>query len=179
MPCYLFKNTSETFTTTFGPKPCTYQNSIKFQPNSPNPSLSLFFPLLSLQDQLGHTLAGHLSLFPSLILFVPCSWTKGGGSPRQSLPRSHPPSLSHSSHPQPPTSVEPPPRSTLEPHRPVPARANPPLPFPEARGHLVHAHADQGAGVKPAPATTPPEPPSHRRRRPMVGCRPRRPLATL
>jgi hypothetical protein len=99
MPCYLFKNTSETFTTTFGPKPCTYQNSIKFQPNSPNPSLSLFFPLLSLQDQLGHTLAGHLSLFPSLILFVPCGWTKGGGSPRQSLPRCHPPSLSHSSHP--------------------------------------------------------------------------------
>jgi hypothetical protein len=79
MPCYLFENTSEKFTTTLGLKLCTFQNSNEIWPNSPKPSSFLFFPPFSLQTRPRHTLAGHrLSL--SHILFVLCAWTqkKGG-----------------------------------------------------------------------------------------------------
>jgi hypothetical protein len=46
MPCYLFENTTETFTTTLGSKLCTFQNSDEIWANSPN--LLLFFFFLSL-----------------------------------------------------------------------------------------------------------------------------------
>jgi hypothetical protein len=52
-----------------------------------------------LQTRPRHTLAGHLSLPLSYSLCPMHLDTKGGGSPRQSLPRSHSPPLSHSSHP--------------------------------------------------------------------------------
>jgi hypothetical protein len=46
MPFYLFENTSETITTTFGSKLCTFQNSNEIRPNSSN-LFFLFFPFLS------------------------------------------------------------------------------------------------------------------------------------
>jgi hypothetical protein len=69
-----------------------------------------------LQTRPRHTLAGHLPLPLSYSLCPMHLDTKGGGSPRQSLPRSHSPPLSHSSPLQPPTSVEQPPRRAPGPH---------------------------------------------------------------
>jgi hypothetical protein len=129
-----------------------------------------------LQDRPGDNLAGHPSLLLSLMLFVPCKWTLGRGAPEANLAQDlslspSPPCTPNQHHPiareRPPT-----------PHLPVPTRAKPLSLSFEDRGHPEHACADRGVGGKPPPATSPPGPPSHRRRRPMDGCRPRRPLAT-
>jgi hypothetical protein len=87
MHCYPFKITSEPFTTTIGSKLRTFQNSNEFRPNSSNPSPSLFFSILPLQNrQRSQALARPLSPHPSPSYSL-CPMqldTKGGGSPRQS-----------------------------------------------------------------------------------------------
>jgi hypothetical protein len=180
MPCYLFENTSKTFTTTLGSKLCTFQNSNKFGRIHQN--LLLFFSFLS-----SSFFANSTKTHPSRPFSLPLSNslcpmhldTKEGGSPRQScqdltLPLSLTPALSN---PQPASSSRP------GEHQDPTCKSltSPPSPLPslEARDHPAYARADQGAGGKPAPATTPPEPSSCRCRRPMAGCRPRRPLAVL
>jgi hypothetical protein len=122
---------------------------------------------------------------PSRLLSLPLSYspclihlhTKEGGSPRQSCQDRTPPlSLTPAlSNPQPASSRHP--GECQDPTcKPLSTPTSPLLSL-EARGHPARARADQGAGGKPAPATTPPEPSSHRHRCPMACCRPRRPLA--
>jgi hypothetical protein len=107
---YHLKVTSEPITTTIGSKPRTFQNSNEFWPNSPIFLLLFSFLFLSLQDRPGDTLAGHPSLFLSLMLFVPCKWTLGREAPEANLAQRSPLSLSHPLHPAPPISATPPTR---------------------------------------------------------------------
>jgi hypothetical protein len=94
MPCYPLKITSEPIITTLGSKPCTFQNSNKFWPNSPNLILFFSFFLFSSPTRPRR----HSSRPFSLPLPYPLALSVGhkeGGSPRQILPRLHSP-RSHS-----------------------------------------------------------------------------------
>jgi hypothetical protein len=51
MLCHPLESTSEPIITTLGPKPCTFQNSFEFRPNSQNLVLFLFFSSPSLANQ--------------------------------------------------------------------------------------------------------------------------------
>jgi hypothetical protein len=177
MPCYPLKNTSEQIITTLGSKPCTFQNSSEFWPNSPYLFLFFYFFLFPSPTRLRR--------HPSRLFFLPLSYSsclihldkEWGGARGKYFKDLHSTPLSHPSHPLPPINVEPPPRCTLEPHRPVPAQPQPLSLSLETRGHLELTLADQGTGDKPAPATTPPAGLSHCRHYPTACCRPRRPLA--
>jgi hypothetical protein len=132
MPCFLFENTSETFTTTLGSKLCTFQNSNEIWPNLAKPSSFLFFPLFPLQTRPRHTLAGHLSLPLS---YSPCPMrldTKGGGSPRQSCQDLTLPSFSLQPSPTPNQHRA----ATQESTRTPPASHSPPLPHPSPLSKL-------------------------------------------
>jgi hypothetical protein len=132
-----------------------------------------------LQTRPRHTLAGHLPLPLSYSLCPMHLDTKGGGA-RGNLCQDHtlPLSLTPApSNPQLASSSRP--GEHQDPTCKTLTYPTSPLLSLEARGHPAHARADQGAGGEPAPATTPPEPISHRRRCPMAGCLPRCPLAAL
>jgi hypothetical protein len=178
MPCYPLKITSEPIITTLGSKPCRFQNSNEFWPNSPNLILFFSFFLFSSPTRPRR--------HPSRLFSLPLSYstcpipldTKKRGEPKENLAKIALPSLPLTS-----TTLNPQPASS---HRPGEFR-NPtckPLLSPTSpllslkdRGHLELDHADQGAGDKSAPATTPPVGPSHRRHCPTACCRPRRLLA--
>jgi hypothetical protein len=121
-------------------------------------NLLLFFSFLSL------LFANLTNTNPSWLSSLPLSYslclmhldTREGGSPRQSC-QDHTPPLSLTpalSNPQPASSSRP--GEHQDPTcKPLTSPTSPLLSL-EAQGHPVHAHADQGAEGKPAPATTPP-----------------------
>jgi hypothetical protein len=174
------KITFEPLTTTIGSKLRTFQNSNEFRPNSSNFLLlfSFLFPFFARSTR---RQPSRPPLSPPLS-YALCPMqmdTREGSSRGKSCPRSHYLSLSLTLSTLQPQSAPPHrPGETPAPHLPVPARAKPLSLSFEAQGHPEHARADRGVGGKPPPATSPPGPPSHRRQRPMDGCRPRRPLAT-